>query len=126
MAEKRCAPKPPRVTDTGPGAALFRALADPHRLHIFAMIAAAGDDVCVCDINEGVPLLQPTVSHHLKILRDCGLVVGARRGTWVYYRLADGAGERVRQAVAAILPRVLAREDEPLAERHVRRKRRVA
>ncbi len=127
MAEKRCAPKPPRIADIGPWASLFRALADPHRLHIFAMIAGAGDDdVCVCDINDGVPLLQPTVSHHLKVLRDCGLVVGTRRGTWVYYRLADGAAERIRQAVRAVFPRSPAYDDAPLPERHARRKRRIA
>ncbi len=56
-----------------------------------ATLARAEDEVCVCDFTEALPLEQPTVSHHLKILREAGLVTCERRGTWVYYRLAAGA-----------------------------------
>lgn len=83
-------------------AAVFKALADPNRLTILATLAAADDDVCVCDFTEGLPLNQPTVSHHLRILREAGLIEGERRATWVYYRLAAGAQERITAAIAAM------------------------
>ena len=85
------------------GAALFKALADPHRLTILAMLARVDDEVCVCDFTDGLPLNQPTVSHHLRILREAGLVTCERRGTWVYYRLAGGARERIDAALASVL-----------------------
>jgi len=110
MSMQRCCP-PAQVdrADRTEDAALFKALADPHRLTIVATLARADDDVCVCDFTSALPLNQPTVSHHLKILRDAGLVVSERRGTWVYYRLAPDAGERLRGALCAILPeRVIA------------------
>jgi ArsR family transcriptional regulator, arsenate/arsenite/antimonite-responsive transcriptional repressor len=68
-------------------AARFKALADPVRLRLFSKIAAYGPgEACVCDIDD-VGVSQPTVSHHLKKLRDAGLVTSERRGTWVYYRV---------------------------------------
>ena len=90
--------------DWSGGAALFKALADPHRLTMLATLARAEDEVCVCDFTSGLPLNQPTVSHHLKILRDAGLVSGDRRGTWVYYRIAPGARERLQAALDGVLP----------------------
>src|SRR5918998_910311 len=66
-------------------AAKFKALADPARLAIVNQLAAA-EECCVCQL-ESLGLAQPTVSHHLKILRRAGLVESERRGTWVYYRL---------------------------------------
>ncbi len=84
-------------------AALFKVLADPHRARILAAIAQAGDEVCVCDLTAGLPLEQPTVSHHLRVLRTAGLVTSERRGTWVYYRLAAGAKALLADAVAAVL-----------------------
>lgn len=83
---------------------LFKALADPHRLTMLATLARAGDEVCVCDFTDALPLEQPTVSHHLKILRDAGLVTGERRGTWVYYRLAADARERIDAALRSVIP----------------------
>jgi ArsR family transcriptional regulator len=85
-------------------AALFKALSDPHRLAILATLARAEDEVCVCDFTAGLPLNQPTVSHHLKILRDSGLVTCERRGTWVYYRLTADARARIGAAVGQALP----------------------
>ncbi|QSB06743.1 ArsR/SmtB family transcription factor [Natronoglycomyces albus] len=71
-------------------AAAFKALGDPVRLRLVAMIAAnAGDAVCVCDLSEPFELSASTMSHHLKVLREAGLVSHERRGTWVYYRLND-------------------------------------
>lgn len=64
----------------------LRALADPVRLQLFSAIAShAGGEACVCDISGGVDVSQPTVSHHLKVLRDAGLLTSQRRGSWVYY-----------------------------------------
>lgn len=80
-------------------AALFKALADPHRLRILAQLADADDHVCVCDFTDCLPLNQPTVSHHLRILREAGLVTSERRGTWVYYRLAADAHTRLKGAL---------------------------
>ena len=85
-------------------AALLRAVADPHRLTILAMLVRAEDEVCVCDFTAELPLNQPTVSHHLKILRESELVTCERRGTWVYYRLAPDAIRRLRGALAPIVP----------------------
>lgn len=65
----------------------FAALADPVRLHLLSLIAAQPDDgVCVCDLVGPVGRSQPTVSHHLKVLREAGLVVSEKRGTWAWYR----------------------------------------
>jgi ArsR family transcriptional regulator len=72
-------------------AARFKALADPSRVAIVNRLAGA-EDVCVCDFIGTLGLAQPTVSHHLKVLRQAGLVeVARKRGTWVYYRLVPEA-----------------------------------
>ncbi len=66
-------------------ATLFAALAEPSRLSILNLLAASQEDVCVCDITESFKLGQPTISHHLRILKEAGLVTGDKRGKWVYY-----------------------------------------
>ncbi|HEY8320634.1 MAG TPA: metalloregulator ArsR/SmtB family transcription factor [Candidatus Baltobacteraceae bacterium] len=102
---QRCCPPAEIVADDfEEPAALLKAAADPHRLTILATLARSADDVCVCDFTDALPLNQPAVSHHLKILRDVGLVVGERRGTWVYYRLAPDARERLTRALHAVVP----------------------
>ncbi|MFI0406074.1 metalloregulator ArsR/SmtB family transcription factor [Actinomadura sp. 3N508] len=69
-------------------AAVFKALADPIRLRLLNMIASAqGGEACVCDLTVPFELTAPTISHHLKVLRQAGLIDGERRGTWVYYRV---------------------------------------
>lgn len=69
---------------------MFKALSDPVRLRLFSRIAShPSGEACVCDIAD-VGVSQPTVSHHLKKLREAGLLTSERRGTWVYYRLAPG------------------------------------
>lgn len=83
-------------------AVLLKAAADPHRLTILAALAAADEAICVCDFTDGLPLNQPTVSHHLRILREAGLVTSERRGTWVYYRLAPDARTRLDEALANV------------------------
>jgi ArsR family transcriptional regulator len=85
-------------------ALLFKALGDPHRLAILATLGRAEDEVCVCDFTAALPLNQPSVSHHLKVLRDAGLVTWERRGTWVYYRLAVDARARLESALGSLLP----------------------
>lgn len=67
------------------GAAVFKALSDPIRLRLMSIIASAGDEVCVCDITPHFEVSGPTISHHLRVLREAGLVDCERRGTWVYY-----------------------------------------
>jgi DNA-binding transcriptional ArsR family regulator len=88
--------------DLEPTAALLKAIADPYRLTILATLAASPDEVCVCEFTEALPLNQPTVSHHLRILREAELVTCERRGTWVYYRLAPDARSRVNDASASV------------------------
>jgi ArsR family transcriptional regulator len=68
-------------------AALFRALGDETRLEIVGLLAAAGGELCVCEIEPRFALSQPTISHHLRLLREAGVVSSERRGTWVYYAL---------------------------------------
>jgi ArsR family transcriptional regulator len=66
----------------------FKALGDPVRLRLLSLIAArAGGEVCVCELTDAFTLTGPTISHHLKVLREAGLVDCERRGTWVYYRV---------------------------------------
>lgn len=73
-------------------ALVLKALADPTRLRLVSMIAAHdGGEACVCDLTEPVGLSQPTVSHHLKVLLDAGLVTRDKRGVWAYYRLVPDA-----------------------------------
>lgn len=97
--QRTCRPCCFFATDLSDEAGLLKAAADPHRLAILATLARAEDEVCVCDFTDALPLNQPTVSHHLRILRDAGLVICERRGTWVYYRLADDARERLLAAL---------------------------
>jgi ArsR family transcriptional regulator len=75
------------ATDAADLAAAFKALGDPARLRLMSMIASADrGEICVCDLTPAFDLSGPTISHHLKVLRQAGLIEGDRRGTWVYYR----------------------------------------
>jgi ArsR family transcriptional regulator len=82
---------PPVSVQTLPAAerdslvAVFRALGEPTRLEMLRLIAAQPGPICVCDVVERFPLQQPTISHHLKVLRAAGLVTVSRRGVWAYY-----------------------------------------
>ena len=77
-------------------AQVFRALGDPVRLRLVSLIGAhQGGEACVCDLTAAFTLTQPTISHHLKVLRQAGLIDSERRGTWVYYRLVPAALERM-------------------------------
>lgn len=72
---------------TGRTASAFKALGDPHRLTMVQLIAKSGQALCVCDLEEHVPLSQPTVSHHLKILAEAGILSREQRGRWAYYSI---------------------------------------
>ncbi len=84
-------------------ARLFKALGDPTRIEILRLIAAQPGPTCVCDIVDRFELAQPTISHHLKLLREAGLLSQSRIGIWSYYKI-DGAGfEALRGAAPALL-----------------------
>ena len=73
-------------------AAKFKALSDPVRLRLLSSIAShAGGEACVCDVSAGVQVSQPTVSHHLRVLRDAGLLTSRREASWVYYAVVPEA-----------------------------------
>ncbi|HYP44962.1 MAG TPA: metalloregulator ArsR/SmtB family transcription factor [Propionibacteriaceae bacterium] len=73
-------------------APLLKALADPVRLRLMSMVAShQGGEACVCDLTEGFELSQPTISHHLKVLHEVGLLDRSKRGVWVYYRARSEA-----------------------------------
>jgi len=84
-------------------APLFAALADPARLRIVSMLAASPDGTaCGCDLESPLGLSQPTVSHHLKILREAGLIEGERQGRWIHYRVVPDRLDEIRQAISPL------------------------
>jgi ArsR family transcriptional regulator len=78
----------------------FAALADPVRLRLLSLIASAGE-VCSCDLLEPLGKAQPTVSHHTKALAETGLIVGEKRGRWVWWRVVPGALDELRATLDA-------------------------
>ncbi|MEV7967056.1 metalloregulator ArsR/SmtB family transcription factor [Sphaerisporangium sp. NPDC088356] len=107
-------PRPSRVAEpltqeqSARIAAGFKALADPVRLRLLSLVASHLDgEACVCDLVGAFDLTQPTISHHLRVLRDAGLVESTRRGTWVYYRVVPEALTSLTTIIA--LPSVAAR-----------------
>ncbi|MGW5049873.1 metalloregulator ArsR/SmtB family transcription factor [Actinokineospora sp. NPDC004072] len=92
--------EPLTVDQAGELARAFKALADPVRLRLLSLIAShAGGEACVCDLTGAFELTGPTISHHLKVLREAGLVTGEKRATWVYYR----AERQVLERLSAVL-----------------------
>jgi len=80
---------------------MFRALGDPVRLRLLSLVAShAGGEACVCEISPAFDLSQPTISHHLKVLREAGLLECERRGTWVYYWVVPSALSHFRRSWA--------------------------
>ena len=88
---------------TDPDVLLLQGAADPTRLSILQQLSTEAE-VCACDFESCCDVSQPTVSHHLKVLRDAGWVDAERRGTWVYYRLRPEAAARFRQLALGIEP----------------------
>ena len=81
----------------------LKAIADPARLRLISMVAAHDDaEACVCDLTEPLGLSQPTVSHHLKVLVDAGILSRDKRGTWAYYRLVPGALDALARSVVTV------------------------
>jgi ArsR family transcriptional regulator, arsenate/arsenite/antimonite-responsive transcriptional repressor len=73
-------------------APLLKAIADPVRLRLLSLVASHADgEACVCDLNDAFDLSQPTISHHLKVLHEVGLLDRSKRGVWVYYRVRTEA-----------------------------------
>jgi ArsR family transcriptional regulator len=105
VVEACCAPLTSDVLSAADAELLsrqFAALADPVRLRMLSLIATApGGAVCACDLAAPVGKSQPTVSHHLKVLRDAGLVTSTRRGTNIWYGVVTSAVEALRTALAA-------------------------
>ncbi len=88
--------------DAADVARMFAALADPARLRLLGLLAAAeSGEVCACDLVEPLGRSQPTVSHHLKVLREAGIVESDKRGTWVWYRVVP---ERLAALCTALIP----------------------
>ena len=84
-------------------AALFKALSDPVRLRLLSLIAShAGGEACVCDLNDAFDLSQPTISHHLKVLHEVGLLDRSKRGVWVYYRVRPEALRDVAKMLGGV------------------------
>lgn len=96
-----CAPltrEPLSVENAASLASSLKAIADPARLRILSMITAHADgEACVCDLTEPLGLSQPTVSHHLRVLVEAGFLEREKRGTWAFFRVADGALESLTE-----------------------------
>ena len=95
-AQEPCCPPLARAPLTqdwaGDLARMFKALGDPVRLRLLSMVASHdGGEACVCNLTPAFDLSQPTISHHLKVLREAGLLECERRGTWVFYRVVPAA-----------------------------------
>jgi ArsR family transcriptional regulator len=90
------------VEDAEQLARRFKALGDPTRVRLLSMIAATpGGEACICDLTEPVGLSQPTVSHHMKILADAGLVHREQRGRWAYFAIDQGELDAVAKSLTA-------------------------
>ncbi len=98
-----CPPLSARPLDADQAAGfapMFKALGDPVRLRLLSLIASS-PEVCVCDLTDAFNLTGPTISHHLRVLRETGLVECERRGTWVYYWTRPGALRQLADLLAA-------------------------
>lgn len=95
-------------------ARVFHALGDRHRVRLLSLIAAAdGGEACICDLTAPVGLAQPTISHHMKLLVEAGLVTRDQRGKWAYYRLAPGAAAPLSEMLRVLLPSQPVATDSP-------------
>ena len=99
-----CNPVAPPLPDARADelSALYKALADPTRIQILHILAAATEPVCVCDFTAAFDLGQPTISHHLATLREAGIVTSFKRGIWAFYRLNPAMPASARAAVALV------------------------
>ncbi len=88
--------------------AAFKALADPTRLDVFRLIAAQEAPVCACDVVDRFAVSQPTISHHLRVLREAGLISVSRRGVWAYYAADPRGLALLRTVLGDLAPSLLA------------------
>jgi ArsR family transcriptional regulator len=92
---------PLSAEQAGELARVFKAIGEPVRLRLLSLIAShAGGEACVCDLTGAFELSGPTISHHLKVLREAGVIEGERRGTWIYYRVRPETLRLVSEALA--------------------------
>lgn len=114
LASECCAPliaEPIAEDEAAEMARVFKALGDPIRLRLLSLIGAQesgrqiGDGVCVCELTGAFAVTAPTISHHLKVLREAGLIDSQRRGTWVYYWIIPATLKRLTGVLA--LPETL-------------------
>jgi ArsR family transcriptional regulator len=83
-------------------AALSKALSHPVRVQIVDILNRYGGEVCVCEIERHFDLTQPTISHHLRVLREAGVIDGEQRGLWVYYQVKPGVLDPLRQLLGVL------------------------
>ncbi len=105
-----------RSTSLDPDVRLLAALADPTRLAIVRQLASESE-TCACDFTSCCEVGQPTVSHHLRVLREAGVVSAERRGQWIFYRLEPSASERLAILARGLVPGGLVPVGELLASR---------
>lgn len=109
VIQTNCCPPAPQISLerslAESGAALLASIADPTRLSIVNMLAGSNEAVCVCDITDSFTLGQPTISHHLRILREAGLIVGDKRGKWVYYSIVQSKLNEIQLLVEKVFAR---------------------
>lgn len=112
LTEECCSPlvqEPLSESQATELARVFKAVGDPVRLRLLSLIAShEGGEACVCDLTDAFDLTGPTISHHLKVLRESGLITGERRGTWVYYRVQTEALARLSAVLLPAAPAVTA------------------
>jgi ArsR family transcriptional regulator len=103
----RCCPgpadRPLAPGETERAASRLKLLAHPIRLTLLGILCRRGGEVCVCDLEAAVPVKQPTVSHHVRLLREAGLVQVERRGQWAHYRIDDEAMNELRNDLSGVL-----------------------
>lgn len=100
-----CAPAPPALDPEAAHrlAGVLKAIAEPTRLRLLSLVAAQPTgEACICDLTAPVALSQPTVSHHMKLLVDAGLLTREQRGKWAYYRLVPGALDNLAHLISTV------------------------
>ena len=105
-----------KTTGLDPDVCLLAALADPTRLAIVRQLAA-DSETCACDFTSCCDVGQPTVSHHLRVLREAGIVTSERRGQWIFYRLSPDTADRLGSIARSLVPGGLVTVGDLLADR---------
>ena len=101
-------PEPLPLPDATNVLDMFKALSDPTRFEIFRLVAAQQAPICACDVVDRFQVSQPTISHHMKVLRDAGLISVSRRGVWAYYAVEPRGLEILQETIGTFMPAELA------------------